>query len=96
MSVNGGVHSLQVLIFGLSYFFRYRDLRLPEPLGLCAIHGLLALAVAIVYSIWSTVFSPVPNVANWVFVFVAFGIILSYRSLLRKRHAWQPISNEQK
>ena len=79
-----------------NYYARYRDLRLPEPLGLCAIHGSLALIVAIVYTIWETAFPPVPTFANWNFVFVAFSIIVSYRTLLRVKHTWQDLSNDPK
>jgi hypothetical protein len=77
-------------------YFRYRDLHLPEPIGLCAIHGSLALIVAIAYTIWVTAFPPVPTFANWIFVFVAFIIIVSYRTLLRVKHTWQDLSNDPK
>jgi hypothetical protein len=78
------------VFYWTNYYARFRDLRLPEPLGLCAIHGSLSLAAAVAYSIWATAFSPVPQAADWVFVFVAFSIIASYRSLLRVKHTWQP------
>ena len=78
-----------------NYYFRYLDLHLPEPLRLCAIFGLLALVNAIAYSFWSLAFPPVPEVANWVFVFVAFTILVSFRQLLRVRHAWQPVPTDQ-
>jgi hypothetical protein len=45
-----------IFIFYLSnYYFRYRDTRLPEPIGYCATFGLLVLANATAYSIWSLV-----------------------------------------
>jgi hypothetical protein len=77
-----------------SSYFRYRDLRLPEPFGLCAIHGSLALIAAIAYSVLATAFPPVPTFANWIFLFVAFGIIASYRTLLRVRRTWQDVPND--
>jgi hypothetical protein len=84
------------VLYVTNYYARYRDLRLPEPFGLCAIHGSLALVAAIVYSIWATAFPPVPTIANWIFVFIAFGIIASYRSLLRVRHTWQDVPHGRK
>jgi len=81
--------------FWMSYVFRYIDLRLPEPIGLCGIFGLLALIAATAYSIWALLFPPVPTVASWAFVFTAFAIIVSFRQLLRVKHAWQPVASEQ-
>ena len=86
-----------LFIFYLSnYYFRYRDTRLPEPIGYCAAFGLLVFANATAYSIWSLVFPPVPDAANWVFVFVAFALIVTYRQLLTgRRRVWQPLSSDQ-
>lgn len=86
-----------LFVFYLSnYYFRGRDTRLPEPIGYCATFGLLVLANAIAYSIWSLVFPPVPDVANWVFVFVAFALIVTYRQFLTgRRHVWEPKPTEQ-
>ena len=86
-----------LFIFYLSnYYFRYRDTRLPEPIGYCATFGLFVLANATAYSIWALVFPPVPDVANWVFVFVALALIVTYRQLLTgRRRAWQPLSSDQ-
>ena len=83
------------LFLWLSIYIRYLDLRLPEPNVLCAIHGVLILAVATAYSIWVQFFSPVPSIANWVFVFVTLAVTVSFRQLLRMRHAWQPSPTEQ-
>jgi len=82
------------IFISLSYFFRYRDTRLPQPRGLAAKFGSLALVAATAYSIWALVFPPIPDAANWVFVFVVFGVLVSYRQLLRLRHAWQPEYDE--
>ena len=79
-----------------NYYFRARDTRLPEPIGYCAIFGLLVLANATAYSIWALFFPPVPDVANWVFVFIAFALIVTYRQFLFGRlHAWQPVTTNQ-
>ena len=86
---------IALFFFWISYFLRYIDLRLPEPIGLCGIFGLLALIAATAYSIWALLFPPVPTVANWVFVFIAFAIIVSFRQLLRVTHVWQPVASEQ-
>lgn len=79
----------------LSYIFRYLDTRLPEPIGFSGIFGLLSLMAATAYSIWALLFPPVPTIANWVFVFIAFAIIVSFRQLLRVRHVWQPVPSKQ-
>ena len=85
-----------LFIFYLSnYYFRYREVRLPEPIGLCSIFSSLALANATAYSVWALAFPPIPNIVNWAFVFVAFAIIVSYRQLLGRRHAWQPVPTDQ-
>lgn len=86
-----------LFIFYLSnYYFRYRDTRLPEPIRYCAAFGLLVFANATAYSIWALVFPPVPGVVNWIFVFVAFALIVTYRQLLTgRRRAWQSISSDQ-
>ncbi len=79
----------------LSILFRKLDLHLPEPLGWCGIHGLLALVIATIYSIWEFFSHPVPDTANWIFVFVAFAIFVSYRQSVRMRHVWEPKPNDQ-
>ncbi len=85
-----------LFIFYLSnYYFRYRETRLPEPIGLCSIFSSLALANAITYTVWAMAVSSIPAIVNWVFVFAAFAIILGYRQLLGKRHAWQPVPTDQ-
>ena len=79
----------------LSYIVRYLDIRLPEPIGLGAIFTSIAIVVAIAYSIWILAFPPVPDIANWVFIFAAFATIVSFRQLLRVRHSWQPVPSQQ-
>jgi hypothetical protein len=86
-----------LFVFYLSnYYFRGRETGLPEPVGHCAIFGFLVLINATTYSILALVFPLVPDVVNWVFVFVAFALIVTYRQLLTGRlHAWQPDTAEQ-
>ena len=79
----------------LCYIIRYLDLHLPEPIRLCAIFASIATVTAIAYSIWVLAFPPVPDIANWVFVFVVFATIVSYRQLLRVSQPWQPMPTEQ-
>ncbi len=83
------------IIMWFSILFRKMDLHLPEPLGWCGVHGLLMLAIATTYSILTTFFHPIPTVANWIFVFVAFAIHLSYRQSVRMRRAWESKSTDQ-
>ena len=83
------------IVTWLSILFRKMDLHLPEPLGWCGIHGLLALVIATIYSIWELFSHPVPDTANWIFVFVAFAIFMSYRQSVRMRHAWEPKPTDQ-
>jgi hypothetical protein len=71
-----------VVIFAgkwVTNYFRQRDAHIPHPLGIVAIFGSLALLIAIVYSILSLVFLPVPDAVNWAFVFIACANILVYR-----------------
>ncbi len=79
----------------LCYIVRHLDIHLPEPIGLCAIFTLIAIVTAIAYSIWVLAFPPVPDIANWVFIFAAFATIVSFRQLLRARHYWPPTPNDQ-
>ena len=83
------------LFWELTYIFRYLDTRLPEPIGLCTLFTSIAIVVAIVYTILVSAFIHIPDIANWVFIFVAFATIVSFRQLLRVRHAWQPVPVEQ-
>ena len=79
----------------MSYYLRYIDLRFTEPISLGGIFGLLSLMAAIAHSIREFLFPPVPTVATWIFVFIAFAIIVSFRQLLRVTHSWQPVPVEQ-
>ena len=91
-SLSGYMWCLVVLFIfqwlGTSY--RHRDTGLPEPLRLTIQFGSLTLIAAIAYSLWVLVFPPVPDIANWVFVFIAFAILVGYRVLLRSTHTWRP------
>jgi hypothetical protein len=79
----------------LSYIFRYLDNRLPEPIKLGAIFLVISTVTAIAYSIWVLSFPPIPDMANWVFVFVAFATFVSYRLSIRLTHAWQLTPSDQ-
>lgn len=85
-----------LIVTWLSILFRKMDLHLPEPLGWCGLHVLLMLAIATIYSIWTLFSHSIPTVANWVFVFVAFAIHVSYRQSARMRHAWEPVPSKQR
>ena len=73
----------------LGYTFRQRDTSLSQPIRLCAQFGSLAFIAALAYSIWGLAFPPVPAVANWIFVFIAFAIMVGYRLSLRMTHVWR-------
>lgn len=65
---------------------RIKELHLPEPLILAIVYGLLTLATVIVYSIWTQVFPPIPDIASWGFVFVTLVNIVSFRFLIWWQH----------
>jgi len=77
------------IFYWFSIFFRKLDLHLPEPVGWCSMHLALAITAATAYSIWAWIFPPIPQIANWAFVFVALVIIVSYRQLMRFSHTWR-------
>jgi len=79
----------------LGCFVRYRAMKNPEPFAANIIPGMLALAIAITYTIWLYVYSPIPDMANWIFVFIAFTIIIGMRVWLKVSHAWHPEEKHQ-
>jgi hypothetical protein len=89
LSYMWGVVALNIF-YWLAYIYRHRDTGSPEPFRLLAIFSTLALSAATAYSICALVFSPVPEVVNWIFVFIAFAILVGYRLALRWRHVWRP------
>jgi len=78
------------IFYWLAYTYRHRDTGSPEPFRLLAIFSTLALSAAIAYSIYALTFPQVPEIVKWIFVFIAFTILLGYRLALRWRHIWRP------
>lgn len=77
-------------------FFRSRDLHLPEPLRPVGTSLLIAIVAAIAYTVWSSVFPPVPDLAIWGFVFAAFANVAVMRLFIRWQHAWRPEYDEKR
>jgi len=69
---------------------RSRLIKSPEPYRIYASCGVLSLVVAIAYSIWLFVYSPVPDVMNWVFTAIAFIILVGMRVWMKVAHIWRP------
>ncbi len=78
------------IFYLLSSTTRHRDIGSEEPIRLIVIFGTLALSAAIAYSIWALIFPQVPEAVNWIFVFIAFGVLAGYRVALRWKHIWRP------
>ena len=77
-------------------FFRQRDLHLPEPWKPTTVSISVAITASTVYSVWSSVFPPIPDIAIWGFV-LAMGVnIISFRAFLRWRHVWRPEYDEKR
>ena len=62
----------------------------PEPRRIHYVCGILSLAIATAYSIWLFVYPPVPDAMNWVFVAVAFVILIGFRVWMKVIHIWRP------
>ncbi|HEY51070.1 MAG TPA: hypothetical protein G4O20_04615 [Dehalococcoidia bacterium] len=69
---------------------RSRIIKSPEPYRIYTSCGVLSLVVAIAYSIWLFVYSPVPDVMNWVFTAIAFIILVGMRVWMKVAHIWRP------
>lgn len=69
---------------------RIRLLKTTEPLRIYRTCGILALTAAIAYSIWSITYPPVPSVISWVFVSIAFVILVGMRVWMKIAHTWRP------
>jgi len=78
------------IFYWLSTIYRHRDTGSPEPFRLLAIFSPIALIAAIAYSIYALMFSPVPEVVKWVFIIIAFIVVVGYRVALRWSHIWRP------
>jgi len=82
-----------VVLFVLSHFMRvirYRITKQREPSRIQITCNILAFAAAVAYSIWSIIYPPVPDVINWVFVIIAFAILVGFRLWLKIAHIWRP------
>ncbi|MBA7694404.1 hypothetical protein ES703_103013 [subsurface metagenome] len=77
-------------IFLTGCFFRQRDLHLPEPFKPLMVSLSIAIVAATAYTVWSSVFPPVPDVALWGFVFAAFANVAAMRLFIRWQHTWRP------
>ena len=78
------------MFYWLTAIFRHRDTGIQEPFRLLVVFSPLALSAAIAYSIYALVSPPVPEVAKWVFIFIAFAILVGFRVTLRWKHMWRP------
>ena len=82
-----------VVLFASAYSIRITRLRLTklaEPARIFVICNICALAAATAYTIWLFVYPPVPDVVNWVFVAIAFVILIGWRLELKVTHTWRP------
>jgi len=78
------------ILFEIIVFLRIRRLKTTEPYMIYGTCGILSLVAAIAYSIWIFNFPPVPEVINWVFVSIAFIILVGMRVWMKVIHAWRP------
>jgi hypothetical protein len=82
-----------VVLFVLSHFMRvirFRITKHREPSRIQVTCNILAFAAATAYSIWLIIYPPVPDVMNWVFVLIAFVILIGFRVWLKVAHIWRP------
>lgn len=82
-----------VVLFTVSHFMRAMRIRITERHEPGRIHvmcNILSLVVALVYSVWFFAYPPIPNVMNWVFVAIAFVILVGWRVFLKTTHIWRP------
>jgi hypothetical protein len=87
-----------VILFVMVQFIcatRFQITKRPEPYRIYATCGVLSLTVAIAYSIWLFVYPPVPDVINWVFVVLAFIIMVGMRIWMKITHTWRPEEKKQ-
>jgi len=62
----------------------------PEPNTIHNVCTTLSIATATGYSIWLFAYPPVPDVMNWVFVMIAFSILIGFRLWMKVAHIWRP------
>lgn len=82
--------------FLIGCFFRQRDLHLPEPFKPLIVSLSIAIVASTLYTVWASVFPPVPNVALWGFVFAAFANVATMRAFIRWQHTWRPEYDERR
>ncbi|HEY51491.1 MAG TPA: hypothetical protein G4O20_06775 [Dehalococcoidia bacterium] len=82
-----------VVLFTPSQLLRVIRIRItkrPQPLIIITTCGMLALAAAVAYTIWVFVYPPVPTAINWLFVVIAFLILVGWRVWMKVTHLWRP------
>jgi hypothetical protein len=82
-----------VVLFSIAQLIEIIRSRIVKVLGPTRIYmvcGLLSLASAVAYSVWLFIYSPVPDVINWVFVVIAFIILVGMRVWMKVKHIWRP------
>lgn len=62
----------------------------PEPYTIHNVCNVLSLTIAIAYTIWLYVYPPISDVMNWVFVMIAFVILVGFRVWMKVAHIWRP------
>ncbi len=62
----------------------------PEPQTIQNVCISFALTIATAYTIWLFAYPPVPEVMNWVFVMIAFAILIGFRVWMKVAHIWRP------
>jgi len=91
--------SLLSYLWGLVVFFafinlirviRFRMTGRPEPVRTQVACIILTLVTASAYSIWLFVSPPIPAAINWLFVVIAFLILVGWRVWLKLTHTWRP------
>jgi hypothetical protein len=99
--------SLFSYLWGLVVFFiliniikiiriiRTRMTGLPEPTKTQVTCILLTVVTAITYSVWAFAYPPIPTAVNWVFVAMAFCILVGWRVWLKLTHTWRPEEKHQ-
>ncbi|MEE9465445.1 MAG: hypothetical protein V3W14_07755, partial [Candidatus Neomarinimicrobiota bacterium] len=81
---------VMLILIEIVVFMIFRETKAPQPFLIYGTGGILSLAAAIAYSIWVFAFYPVPDVINWVFVAIAFTILVGMRVWMKVTHTWRP------
>ena len=78
------------ILTAIIMIIRGREFHLPEPLKPTVAHGLLALAAAITYSVWASVYPPITGATIWGFVTLMSINIISWRLRFWLQQVWRP------